>query len=306
MATDLTTGTITPEMQTYYEKVFLARAEYQLVLEQGSQSRTHPKNEGKTVNFTRYEPLTVLTTAITESCNPTLCLITACTVAVTLAEYGMSLNVSKLLSLTSIDLNMKEKIELIGQNMGETLNRLSRDSALACGTEYVPNNLDTACVTAAGHNLGASCIREVTRILEIAKAMTYEDGMYLGKTPPQNKYQLLGDSTWINAKSYSDVKGLYKGEMGELYQVRWLLNNDVASQNGDTNTKGSSVVLYHTYVHGRDAFGTYDLTGDKPRLYIYTGIDSGNPAGRNNKISWAGAYAAQILKSDWISLMKCT
>lgn len=306
MATDLTTTSITPEMSTYYEKVFLQRAEYEFVLEQGSQSRTHPKNEGKTVNFTRYEPLTVLTTAITESCNPTLCLITACTVAVTLAEYGLSLNVSKLLSLTSIDLNMKEKVEVIGQNMGETLNRLARDQALACGTEYVANNLATACVVAGEHDLGASAIREVTRTLEQAKAQTYEDGMYLGKIPPQNKYQLLGDSTWINAKTYSDVKDLYKGEMGELYQVRWMLNIDVASQIGDVNTKGSSVVLYHTYVHGKDAFGTYDLTGDKPRLYIVTGTDSGNPAGRNSKISWAGAYAAQILKTDWISLMKFT
>jgi len=305
MATDLTTATITPEISTYYEKVFLARAEYEHILAEGSQSRTHPTNEGRTVNFTRYEPMTVITTPLTESCNPTVCLITACTIAVTLSEYGLTINVSKLLSLVSIDRNMKEKVELLGQNMGEVLNRLTRDQSLACGTQYMPNAA-TTCDAAAGDIFGASCIREVTKTLEIAKAMPYSDGMFLGKTPPQNKYTLLGDSTWINAKQYSDVKGLYRGEMGELYQVRWLLNKDVASENGDSSTAACAVVLYHSYIHGRDAFGTYDLTGDKPRLYFATQADSGNPAGRNAKVSWAGTYASKILKSSWVSLMKAT
>lgn len=303
MAQNLVTTSITPEVSTYYEKVFLARAEYEHLLAQGSQSRTHPQNEGKTVNFTRYEPMTVITTALGESSNPTVCLITACTVPVTLQEYGLTINVSKLLSLVSIDRNMKEKVELMGQNQGETLNRLTRDLALACGTQYMPNAA-TTCDAAAGDIFGASCIREITKTLEIAKAMPYSDGMFLGKTVPQNKYTLLGDDTWINAKQYSDIKGLYKGEMGELYQVRWLLNKDVASENGDSSTAACAIVLYHSYIHGRDAFGTYDLTGDKPRLFFANGIDSGNPAGRITKVSWAGTYAAIVLRSEWVSLMK--
>ena len=36
------TSTLTQEVKTYYEKVFLNRAEYELVLKEGSQMRTHP------------------------------------------------------------------------------------------------------------------------------------------------------------------------------------------------------------------------------------------------------------------------
>jgi len=305
MATDGTTATITPEVSTYYEKVFLERSEYELVLKEGAQMRTHPTNEGRTVNFTRYEPLSIITDPLAESCNPTVCLITACTVAVTLSEYGLTVNTSKLLSLVSIDKNMKEKIELVGANMGRTLNRLVRDE-LASGTEFVANSHDMTDV-AAGDTLSASAIREVTKNLEIANAIPYADGLFRGKTTPQNKYSLLGDSTWINSKTYSDVKDLYKGEMGELYQVRWLLNKDVASQNGAGSVAACAVVMYYSYVHGKDAFGAYDLDGDKPKLYILANqVDSGNPAGRNTKITWAGTYASKLLNSEWIQLMKCT
>jgi N4-gp56 family major capsid protein len=58
-----TTALLTQEMSTYYEKVFLARAEYAYIFNQGAQMRTQPANEGKVVSFTRHTPLATATTA---------------------------------------------------------------------------------------------------------------------------------------------------------------------------------------------------------------------------------------------------
>jgi N4-gp56 family major capsid protein len=305
MATDLTTASITPEVQTYYEKVFLARAKYELVLKEGGQKRTHGTNSGRTVNFTRYTPLTVVTAPITESCNPAVCLITACTVSMTLSEYGLTVNCSKLLSLVSIDKNMAEKISLVGQNMGETINTLVA-AELANGTAYWPNS-HTLSTVAAGDTLSASAIREMVKTLEANKANAYQDGNYIGKTNPLSKYSLLGDSTWINAHTYKDGKELYNGEMGELYQVRWMLNKGTTSAIGYSGNAASAVVQYYTFVHGTDAFGVYDLEGDQPKLYILPNLqDSGSPAGRISKVSWAGSFATKILNSDWALVAKFT
>ena len=304
MATDNLTSTLTQEVMTYYEKVFLARAAYELILKEGAQMRSHSDNSGRTINFTRYAPLTIITTPLTESCNPTVCAITACTVAVTLSEYGLTVNTSKLLSLVSIDKNMAEKVALTGQNMGETLNRLVRNE-FANATQAYPNSA-TSSTIASTSKLDASAVRGFTKTLEINKTRPYPDGFFIGKTTPQNKYDLIGDSTWITAKSYSDVKDLYKGEMGELYQVRWLLNKDVASATGDPASAACAVVMYYSYIHGQDAFGAFDLEGDKPKLYILANqVDSANPAGRITKISWAGSYAAKLLNSDWCLVAKC-
>ena len=293
------TSTLTQEVKTYYEKVFLARSEYELILKEGAQQRTHPVNEGRTVNFTRYTPPGIVTSPLGELSNPVTCQITACTVSMTLSEYGMTTIHSKLLTLVSIDSGMKEKVELVGQGMGETLNRLVR-AELQSGTAFYGNDhaIDTF---AAGDVLDACSIRLMTRKLELNKARLYKDGMYVGKTEPYSKYKLLGDTTWVNAKTYSDVKDLYKGEMGELYQVRWVLNKDLASGIEATSTASSAVTRFYTYVHGSDAFGVYDLAQDKPKLYILpNAVDSNSPAGRVTYISWAGSYAVKILNSDWV------
>jgi len=279
--------------------VFLERAEYELILKEGAQSRTHPVNEGRTVNFTRYTPLGIVTDPLGELSNPVTCSITACTVAMTLSEYGMTTIHSKLLTLVSIDSGMKEKVELVGQNMGETLNRLVREE-MANGTSYYPNGHYVSDI-AAGDVLDACNIRLMVRQLELNKARAYKDGMYMGKTDSYSKYKLLGDTAWLNSKYYSDVKKLYKGEMGELYQVRWLLNKDLASGTEATSTASSAVVRFYTYVHGSDAFGCYDLGQDKPKLYILPNqVDSNSPAGRVSYVSWAGSYAVKLLNSDWL------
>jgi len=290
---------LTQEVQTYYEKVFLDRAQYELVLKEGGQIRTHATNQGRTVNFTRYQPLSIITTPLGEASNPVTCGITACTVAMTLSEYGLTVPTSRMLTLISIDVNMREKISLVGQNMGETLNRLVR-AELETGTAYYGNNhaIDTF---TAGDTLDACDIRLMTRQLELGKAMPYKDGLFIGKTDPYSKYNLIGDTTWVNSKTYSDVKGLYTGEMGELYQVRWLLNKDVSSGTEATSTASSGVNRFYTYVHGDNSFGVYDLDQDKPKLYILPNVvDSNSPAGRISFVSWAGSYATKILNSSWV------
>ena len=80
------TTSLAQEVSTYYEKVFLARAEMELILKEGGQIRTHPVGEGRSVNFTRYNPLTIITDPVGEASNPVICAINASTVSMTLSE----------------------------------------------------------------------------------------------------------------------------------------------------------------------------------------------------------------------------
>lgn len=291
------TGVLTQEMMTFYEKVFLERAKVQIVNDQGATKRSHPKNSGRVINFTRLVPPTISTTPLAEASNPSASAITASTVSVTLSEYGAATINSKLISLTSIDQNMEEMISAFGQNMGETINAIT-GLTLACATAFFANGKNVSTV-AAGDVLGASAARWMVQALETQKALVYKDGFYIGKTTPQNKVNLLGDSTWVNAKTYSDVKDLYRGEMGELYQIRFLLNGQVVSGVGSASDAACTVVQYYTYVHGDHALGCLDLDGDMPKLYIVNTPDSGNVAGRLTYISWAGTYASVLLNSNW-------
>lgn len=294
-----TTASLPQEVATYYEKVFLARAQYALVMKEGGQTRTTPKNEGRTVNFTRYNPLTIITTPTGEASNPLTCPINASTVSMTLSEYGLITTHGKLLTLTGIDSGMKEKVELVGQNMGETLNRLVR-LELDNGTAYYGNNHTIATFT-AGDTLDACDIRGMVQVLESNKALPYADGLFMGKVDSYSKYNLLGDTTWVNSHTYKDGRNLYQGEIGELYQVRWMLNLDDLCGIEATSTASSGVVRHTTYVHGKDAFGVFDLEGDQPKLTILpNAVDSSSPVGRISFVSWSGSYATKILNPNWV------
>ena len=63
--------TLTTLMSTYYDKVFLERAELALTYDVGAQSKNLPLNSGKVVYFNRFSPLAVATSAITDAaCAP--------------------------------------------------------------------------------------------------------------------------------------------------------------------------------------------------------------------------------------------
>lgn len=302
MATQ-TTSTLSNEVKTYYDKVFLKRAEYELVCKEGAQMRTHSQNEGKTIWFNRYTPLssTPANCLLSEGENPAVCSITAANVSAVLAEYGATVKISKFLTLTSIDKNNAEKIAVVGQHMGEVLNEIVR-TELDNSTVRYGNGAASSTVATSDTLTGAE-LRRVVQLLEVAKAPTYEDNTYIGKFAPQTKTSLLLDSTWLNAKTYSDVRKLYTGEMGELYQVRCLLNKNPAS--GVGTGAASTVTVYHNYIHGAEAFGCFDLEGDKPKLDIVTNsVDSGNPAGRFSLASWSGSYVAKLLNSAWSYVLK--
>lgn len=259
---------------------------------------THGKNSGKSIVFTRLTPMDYATTALSEGANPSVTLLQGANVSCTLAEYGNTAKISKFLSLTSIDRNNAEKVELLGQNMGETINRLTGLELSQNFTEAFANSKKASSI-ATSDTLDATDIRNQVETLEANQARPYKDGFYIGKVQPVTKTGLVTDSTWINGKSYSDIKDLYKGEMGELYQVRFLLNTQKMSENG-TGTASSDVVTYHNYIHGRDAFGAYDLEGDKPKLYVLPDpVDSNNPTGRFALISWAGSYVSKTLNANW-------
>lgn len=296
------TSTLTNEMMVYYEKVFLKRAMYNLVLKEGAQMRSHGDNQGVTIKFNRYTAFDPQDTALTEGVNPPVSTITAATVSCILAEYGLTIKMSKFLSLSSIDVNNREKIALLGQNMGETLNRLVRNE-LDNGTAYWAGGKVSSTI-ASSDTFSATDVADVVTNLEDAKAMPYPDGFFLGKLNTHDKNKLIKTNTWLNAKTYSDVKDLYQGEMGEIYQVRCLLNIDKKTSAG-TGATSSSVTVYHSYIHGAEAIGCYDLEGDVPQLFIVPNkIDSGNPTGRFSLASWAGTYVSKILNSSWVYVVK--
>lgn len=293
-------------MNEYYEKVFLARAEYSQIFRQGGQMRTQPANNGKSVVFTRHTPLALVTTALSEGVNPSEVNLSAANVTATLAEYGNTVKISRFLSLTSIDAENKEKIEVVAQNMGETLDRLARNELFTGATSQFAGDGASITDVAVTDVLNVPELRKAVRTLKKNKARKYNDNVapYMGKVGPDTAYDLQSDSTFINADIYDNgaVK-MYNGELGRILGVRLV---ESADQYEETDSGTTSADVFSNFIHGADAFGCIDLEGDKPQMYIipHTKIDSGNPAGRFSLISWAASDVVKTLNSSWLVNIK--
>lgn len=301
MSAQLTTG-LTQEMNELYEKAFLARAEYEYIYEQGAQKRSQPSNNGKTVVFTRHTPLATATAALTEGVNPSEVNLTAVNVSATLAEYGTTVKISRFLSLTSIDRGNEEKIEVVGQNMGETLDELTRNELFTGATVQFAGAKAALTDLSASNTLSVAEIRKGVRTLKVNKAQRYQEAgkSWILKAGPYTTYDLTTDSTFLSADIYDNgATKLYRGELGTILGARVI-------ESPNQKSEASTVTVYSNFLHGANAFGTIDLEGDKPQLYIipHTKVDSGNPAGRFSLVSWAAATTNKTLNSTWLLNIK--
>ena len=202
-APDNTTSSLSNEVAIWYDKVFLERARAMLVHQEGGQLRGIDGNVGKETIFNRFRPIAVTTTALSEGVNPTDTQLVSDQVTATLAEYGKSVYVSRLLSTTDIDDRDKEKIDVVGQNMGESLDAIVRNALYNGATALSSTTTDfTPALTA-----------QAVATLKQNKALMYAGTFgWLGKIQPETEYDLEQSTTWQNAAVYSNVNALYEGE----------------------------------------------------------------------------------------------
>ena len=299
-----TTGTLSQLMQNYYDRLFIDTAKDWLVFEQGAQMRPLPAGDGKVVYFQRYTPLAKITAQISEGSNPSAVNLSATNVSSTVSEFGSYSSISKLLKLTAVDPKMKGAVEVMAQNAGESRDQLVRDHAFVSkGTTQLAGGKASLSLVAITDTLSSSEIRKAVRTLKANKAMRYDDGYFLGKISPYVSYDLMGDSTWVNAHTYKDGEALYKGEVGKLHGVRFV---ETTNWKETANGGASNADIIHSFIHGKNSFGVTDLEGDKKKVYVKTpGPNStDNPVDRFYTVGWAMSTVPVRLVSDWIIEIK--
>lgn len=299
-----TTTTLSNEMMTFLISTFLERSQQNNIHAEGAKKRVHPRNSGKTMTWNRYTPLSAATTALTEATNPSETNISSAVVSATVAEYGAFDKISSLLYGTSIDRAAKEKTEVMAQNASETLDTITRNVLASGATTQFANGKASLSLVAASDVFDVDEVRKAVRTLKKNNALTYEDGYFIGKVGPDTSFDLMDDSVWVNAHTYKDGKELYKGELGKLHKVRFLEAS--SNQYYDDDAGASSVDVYSNFIHGKEAFGTIDLSGDNMRLIIKqpTKADTSNPLDMFLTIGWKATFAAKVLNSSWIVNVK--
>ncbi|RYF61368.1 MAG: N4-gp56 family major capsid protein [Comamonadaceae bacterium] len=305
-----TTTSLTQEMMTYLDSDFLEKSLQLNPHRVGFKLKKHTANSGKTINWARQDvPANgSATTPVTEGVTPTAIDLTDQTVSATLAVYGRHTVVTDLLNWTSIDEASNEKKDTMAIQASNVADTLAREVMYTGSTTQFANSRASLATIAAGDNMNSTETRKAVRTLKKNNAMPYEDGYFLGKIGPDTSYDLMGDSVWVNAHTYKDGDNLYQGEVGRLFQVRFV----EASSN--QKTEASTVTVYSNFIHGKNAFGAVDLAGapkaatgqerGKRNMQLIVKQDSSNndtsnPLNLYFTIGWKFVDALATLNSNW-------
>jgi len=306
---------ITP-VQVYYDKVFLDRAKIELRHDFGAQVKNVPLNSGAVVRWTRFSPLALITTALSEATNPAEVAMTATQVSATLAEYGNVTNVSSLFSMTQIDVDLKEHIEVHGQNAGESIDQLIRNELHSEATAQVVSTAQATITTNTNLTdihltdiFTGLEIRRAVRTLKLNKAQRFESGLYRGIIGPANSYDLFGNSEWLDAHRYTTSDAIERGVVGKLHGVEFVETNNqyVAISAGFSTSTTNTANVYSTFIFGKNAYGVVNLGSITAPTVIVKNPgpnDTSNPLNMFSTVGWKMPFATKTLNSNWIVEIK--
>lgn len=232
--------TLSNDMRTYYKDYLCDNANENLVHDQFGQKHPIPKGNGKTIEFRKYSPLPKATKPLSEGITPDGQELKVSTVSSTVAQYGGWVGIPDMLELTSIDTNMVQATEILGDQAGRTLDTVTRE-VLNGGTNvmYAPVVKDgVSTPVSARSSLTADSKLSVDIILRAAAKLKNNlakpiNGSYVGIIHPYVAYDLMRSEEWMDAHKYSAPENLFNGEVGKIGNVRFVESNEAKIFRGE-------------------------------------------------------------------------
>ena len=294
-----TTATLSSVMQAYYDKRFLKRATAEFVYKQLGRMGTVPKGEGKTVVWNRYTNPTAKTSALTEGTDPTPSGLSATLISATISQYGNFEQVTDILELASIDNSIASTVELLAYEASVSIDTVIRNVVDDTTTILYASGVANRTSIIATDVVTVTDIRKVVRQLKGQNAKPQrKGGSYMAVIHPDVEYDLQGDSNWTNAHQYTDsaLGGVYNGEVGKLYGVRFL-NTTQAPVLTNSASAGASTDVYQSLVFGEEAFGVSELQN------LRTYVDSPSPRSAlrmYSDVGWKAGFTTKILNDNFM------
>jgi len=279
-----------------------------------AQVRDIPRNGGTNViKFRRYGNLSAATTALVEGVTPAGSSLSVTDVTATVAQYGDYITITDVIDYESKDPVLIETAEILGDQMGDTLDQLTRD-VIAAGSvvQYAgasSNSRDTVGSTdlidvddikIAVRTLKNAKARKITRMINASTGIATEpvNASYIGLCHPNTTYTLKGLTGFTSVEKYASTVSVMEGEIGKIDEVRFI-----ESTNCKTFTGGEgSITVYATIILGMDAYGITRISGEAVKNIVKPLGSAGtaDPLEQRATSGWKATFVAKILNDAFM------
>ena len=335
-----TYGSIGNQTAGWYVRKLLRHAMPVLVLERFAQSHEQPMNETDLMEFRRSQPFSPATIPLTEGVPPRSSDFGYDSVSVKLQQFGDWSEITDRIQDTSKDRVLRDIAVRQGEQIGETMERLTWDVVKAGTNAFYPgtvvNAADTAFTrssVAKEHLLTAGNQRRVTTFLESEKAKMFTE--VLAGSEDYETYAIEASFVCVThtdmAPSIRDLKGANANdtfvpysrygaqmrmvsprELGSFEDVRYVTSPDLppfagaggtAAATDGVRLTGTKVDVYPNLYIGRDAYGCVALRGKKAVKPIVMRPDlpsAADPLGQKGHAGWKTYFGCVILNDAWL------
>lgn len=293
--------------KTFYDTALLENARSAMVYDQFGKKT---KIKGGKAEWRKFNTFAKALTPLTEGAIPDGSNFGMTKIEAEVSQYGDYTTISDRLELESYDPIVYGATEEMGAAAGETYDTLTRNSLLT-GTNvfYVPSRPgDGTTVTVSTRaNIVATClltpadVRKVATIMEKNKVPKL-NGYYVWIIHPSVAHDLTAHPDYIDYHKHCDVQPIFKGEIGELFGVRFI--KDTNAKIFKDSSQGA-IATYANIVVGKDAYGIVEPEGEGTEMIIKDREKAGGPLNQFSTIGYKFCHAAKILYSERLLRVEC-
>lgn len=316
-----TTTTLTDTYQRFYSQELLAHATPELKLNQFGAKKELPRKRGATtIRWFRRMATSATTVGQVQSLAEGTPISTFTQYAYgyvdgSLTQFGEALKYTDIVGWTALLDVLDDGITYLGENCARKADDVTW-AVIAHATTGLQKRYSggaanyaalVALTAANGKYVSIDGLAALTR-LRIDNAPRAAGGVYIGIIGPQVAYDLKRDSTWVNASSYSAVKQLFQGEIGELDGIRYVETTNVWGESATEGTRDTSTpTIFSSVFTGRDSYGVVNLTGkgpNSPAITIVDRADHADPLNQTLIAGWSAFYSSVVLNNTFGAIVR--
>lgn len=306
-----TTTQVDPAVAIFYDRVLLKRGQPWLVHDKWAQRRNIPKKSGNTIKFRRYSALSVATTPLNEGITPPGQQLAKTDLTAKVSQYGDFVHITDIVDLTVEDAVLTETAELLGEQMGETMDTLIRDILVACASATISSETGEILTDAEIQGIVQTLITNKAQM--ITGIITASTGV--GTTPIRPAFMGIMNSALIDdlenstnvpsfvpTNKYPAQQPVMEGEWGSTKNLRWVI-----SQNADASGAGTGGdPTYKLVILGKNAYGMTVIDGSSVKNIVkaYGSGGTTDPLNQRATSGWKNTFVCRILNDNFMHILE--
>ncbi len=300
---------MTDELKQTFDRKLLMVALKDIVFLQWGEKRPIPARGGKSIEFRRFERITITAGSYTllEGTAPLTTNATVTAVSGTISQFGQFSEISDLLETQGFDPVIAEFAEIYGLAMSEGLDVVVRnDLSSATTIQFADSQIQVGTsgtgAVGSGGFLDAAELREAKRTLRRNGARPVIDNKMLCFLHPDNTKDLFEDpdvsEDFQQAMPRSEANPLFSGVLGDWQGIRFVETNNLRIR---ASFGMSGADIYEVFVFGGQFYGVSELDALSARLIVHPRGTGGHtdPLEQKSTIGWKAALATTILNNDF-------